>query len=208
MGKKHKTGEAVYQKIAADIAEKIAAGKYAEGELVPGRSLLAAQYSVSPETIRRAGVLLAEWGVTASEAAGIKIISRQRAAAVMGRLQSLNELAALKNSISEIIEMQHQQQKILEDKIESLLAYIERTRLASPILPYEIVIKEGCRFLGKKISEINFWQQTGVTVVAISRGDVLDVSPGPNAVFEAGDTFIFVGPEGSYSQVQEYLYSK
>lgn len=208
MGKKHKTGEAIYQKIAADVAEKIAAGKYHEGELVPGRSLLAAQYSVSPETIRRAGMLLAEWGVTESNAAGIKIISRQKASAVTSRLQSLNELALLKNSISEIIEMQHQQQKILENKIESLLSYIERTRLASPILPYEIIITSACKFLGKKISEINFWQQTGVTVVAINHGSSLDVSPGPNAVFADGDTFIFVGPEGSYSQVYDYLYGE
>ena len=56
------------------------------------------------------------------------------------------------------------------------------------------------------ISEINFWQSTGVTVVAISKGEELIVSPGPYALFEAGDVFIMVGPEDSHSKVQDYLY--
>ena len=44
----------VYQKIAADIAAKIAERQYLVGEKIYSRSVIASQYSVSPETARKA----------------------------------------------------------------------------------------------------------------------------------------------------------
>lgn len=208
MANKHKTGEAVYQKIAHDMAEKIALGKYQEGETLSGRSSLAAQYSVSPETVRRAAALLQEWGIVSSETRnGIKILSKQKAILITERLNSVNEIMQIKKKIMDIVEEQKQYQRLLEEQIGILLDYIEKKSLASPIKPYEIKITEKCKFIGKKISEVAFWQQTGVTIVGINRSSSLSVSPGPNAVFEAGDIFIFVGPEGSYELVYKYLYA-
>lgn len=208
MANKHKTGEAVYQKIAHDMAEKIALGKYQEGETLSGRSSLAAQYSVSPETVRRAAALLQEWGIVSSETRnGIKILSKQKAISITERLNSVNEIMQIKKKIMDIVEEQKQYQRLLEEQIGVLLDYIEKKSLASPIKPYEIKITEKCKFIGKKISEVAFWQQTGVTIVGINRSSSLSVSPGPNAVFEAGDVFIFVGPEGSYELVYKYLYA-
>ena len=71
-------------------------------------------------------------------------------------------------------------------------------------MPAALVSDNGS--VGQMISEINFWQSTGVTVVAIRKGEELIVSPGPYALFEAGDVFIMVGPEDSHSKVQDYLY--
>lgn len=208
MANKHKTGEAVYQKIAHDMAEKIALGKYQEGETLSGRSSLAAQYSVSPETVRRAAALLQEWGIVSSETRnGIKILSKQKAILITERLNSVNEIMQIKKKIMDIVEEQKQYQRLLEEQIGVLLDYIEKKSLASPIKPYEIKITEKCKFIGKKISEVAFWQQTGVTIVGINRSSSLSVSPGPNAVFEPGDVFIFVGPEGSYELVYKYLYA-
>ena len=160
MANKHKIAEPIYQKIAIDIASKIAAGKYKAGEKIYGRSMLAAHYAVSPETIRRAMFMLQDVGIVAIESgSGSTVLSAERA-----------------------------------------------SQLVSPILPYEVKITQDCRFLGQMISEINFWQSTGVTVVAIRKGEELIVSPGPYALFEAGDVFIMVGPEDSHSKVQDYLY--
>ncbi len=208
MGNKHKSGEAVYQKIAYDMAEKIALGKYTEGEVISGRSSLAAQYSVSPETIRRAAALLQEWGIVSSSAgAGIKILSKQKAVLINEKLHNFNEIMQIKQQINTLMEQQKQYQQLLEKQIEVLLDYIEKKSLASPIKPYEIQITSQCRFIGKKVSEVAFWQQTGVTVVGISRSSSLSVSPGPDAVFAEGDVFIFVGPEGSWELVYKYLYN-
>lgn len=67
MANKHKIAEPIYQKIAIDIASKIAAGKYKAGEKIYGRSMLAAHYAVSPETIRRAMFMLQDVGIVAIE---------------------------------------------------------------------------------------------------------------------------------------------
>ena len=67
MANKHKIAEPIYQKIAVDIASKIAAGKYKVGEKIYGRSMLAAHYAVSPETIRRAMFMLQDVGIVAIE---------------------------------------------------------------------------------------------------------------------------------------------
>ena len=181
MANKHKIAEPIYQKIAIDIASKIAAGKYKAGEKIYGRSMLAAHYAVSPETIRRAMFMLQDVG-------------------------NISTITELKKNIETLSEQQKKQQDDILDNVHQLLEYIEKFRLASPILPYEVKITQDCRFLGQMISEINFWQSTGVTVVAIRKGEELIVSPGPYALFEVGDVFIMVGPEDSHSKVQDYLY--
>ena len=55
----------VYESIAMDVAERIAAGEFAVGEKISGRTILSSQYNVSPETIRKAMGLLAQANVVA-----------------------------------------------------------------------------------------------------------------------------------------------
>ena len=54
---------AQYLQIALDLAGRIARGELAEGSRIYGRSVMASEYSVSPETIRRALRLLADMKV-------------------------------------------------------------------------------------------------------------------------------------------------
>ena len=207
MANKHKIAEPIYQKIAIDIASKIAAGKYKAGEKIYGRSMLAAYYAVSPETIRRAMFMLQDVGIVAIESgSGSTVLSAERASQLVSRFRNISTITELKKNIETLSEQQKKQQDDILDNVHQLLEYIEKFRLASPILPYEVKITQDCRFLGQMISEINFWQSTGVTVVAIRKGEELIVSPGPYALFEAGDVFIMVGPEDSHSKVQDYLY--
>ncbi len=207
MANKHKIAEPIYQKIAIDVASKIAAGQYKVGDKIYGRSMLAAQYAVSPETIRRAMFMLQDVGIVIIESgSGSTVLSSERAAQLVERFRNISTITELKKNIEALSEQQKKQQDNILDNVHQLLEYIEKFRLASPILPYEVKINKNCRFLGKMISEINFWQSTGVTVVAIRKGDELVVSPGPYALFEPGDIFIMVGPEGSHAKVRDYLY--
>ena len=52
-----------YLQIALDLARRIASGELPEGSRVYGRSMMASEYNVSPETIRRALRLLADMRV-------------------------------------------------------------------------------------------------------------------------------------------------
>ena len=65
-----------YLLIARDLAARIAKGEFAEGGKLFGRSMLASEYRVSPETIRRALRLLADMKVVEIKAqSGAKILS-------------------------------------------------------------------------------------------------------------------------------------
>ena len=208
MANRHKIAEPVYQKIAIDIAAKIAAGKYQIGERISGRSVLAGQYSVSPETIRRAVFILKDLDIVEIESgSGIIITSATNAADFITRFKDLTKLSDIKGEIDNIINLQEKQQLELSSKVDELFIAMEHFRFSSPILPYEIRITKHCRFLGKMISEINFWQSTGVTVVAIKRRGNLIISPGPYASLEENDIFILVGQKDSPQAVNDYLYN-
>ena len=69
-----------YTRIAVSLAERIAAGDLQEGDKLSGRSKLSPEYSVSPETIRRAVRLLADMKVVqVKEQSGVYVLSADNA---------------------------------------------------------------------------------------------------------------------------------
>ncbi len=75
---KHKTAIPRYQQIAVEVAARIANGEYEVGEKIYARSSLASQYSVSPETARRAICILSDLGIVTSEKGNGIIIRSQK----------------------------------------------------------------------------------------------------------------------------------
>ena len=73
---------------------------------------------------------------------------------------------------------------------------------------FEFKIYNGLAIIGKTISEIKFWQNTGSTIVGIRRNGKLILSPGPYAVFEENDVFIAVGGEESYCKIKKFVYNE
>ena len=209
MGNKHQPTAPVYQKIAIDVARDIARGYYKKGDLLTGRSSLAAKYSVSPETIRRALFILKDLQiVTILSGVGITIDDPDKAVQFLKRIENVETFASLETELRQLAKKQQELNHLIETKASYLLSKLEHYRVKAPITPYEIEIRDSCRFLGQMISQINFWQNTGVTVVAIRRKNELLISPGPYATFEKGDFFVLVGPEGSEKSVQDYINPK
>ena len=69
-----------YLHIARDLAARIAKGEFPEGGKLFGRSMLASEYGVSPETIRRALRLLADMKVVEIKAqSGAIVLSTDNA---------------------------------------------------------------------------------------------------------------------------------
>ena len=68
-----------YQRIALEIASRIASGEYEEGQKLSGRSSIAGQYGVSPETARRAFSVLADLEIVEpAKGSGMFIKSREK----------------------------------------------------------------------------------------------------------------------------------
>ena len=196
----------IYAKIALDVAGRIHNGELKEGDRVYGRSVLAGEYNVSPETIRRAMNLLEDMQVIAvGQGSGIFIKSREKAYTFMERFRSKDTIVSLKGQMRKLIaEKQDLDSRIIEI-VDKITDYADRLKNVNPINPVEIEIPPGCHLIGQTISEAKFWQNTGATITAISRKGTLIVSPGPYAVFEEDDIIISVGNGDVLERIRKYI---
>jgi K+/H+ antiporter YhaU regulatory subunit KhtT len=196
----------IYAKIALDLAGKIAGGELTEGQRLSGRSLLAAQYRVSPETIRRAVQLLEDTNIVAVFAgSGVVIASRAEAIKDTERHRVIAGVHSIRDEIKRLLKEKAAIEEKLNVMVERLEEMAERLQNIRPIYPYEIVVSVQSPLIGKSINEAKFWQNTGATIVAIRRDEQIIYSPGPYAVFQPGDLLFVTGDPGVDQRVASFL---
>lgn len=207
MEKKIKIVRPVYQKIAADIASKIASGDYIVGEKIYTRSVLASQYGVSSETARRAICILADVDIVdTTKGSGVVIKSSENAIKFVRQYADIKTVDDLKNNILDSLERQKEENDYLKDQLFELINKTERFKSINPFIPFEIRISKETQYLNKTAAEINFWHNTSATIICIKRNGYLEMSPGPYAVLRENDVFYFIGDEGCYDSVNKFLY--
>ncbi|MGI6623398.1 MAG: TrkA C-terminal domain-containing protein [Acetivibrionales bacterium] len=191
-----------YLKIALDIASRIASGEFKENSRIYGRSVMSSEYSVSPETIRRALKLLSDMQVVdIKQSSGTVVLSKKNAQEYIrhfkGQASTRSLHLQLKNLIAE--------QSKLNKKIINISNLISRTSVrwshSNPFKNFEIEVKGDSPVVGKSINDLNFWHVTGATIIAIRRDDNVILSPGPYAVFSENDTIIFIGDQAAVDAV-------
>lgn len=206
MDRERRVATSTYRKIAIDIAESIANGKYAEGQRLYGRSVLASQYKVSPETIRKAVYILKDVGILDTEkGSGVEVISVRKASEFVARCTEVENITSIKNEITQWAQRQTKETAAILDKIQFIANAAERFRSASPLTPYELKIAASSPVIGKSADELRFWHNTGGTIIAIQRGEELILSPGPYATFQEEDVFFMIGNDQSYAAAQNLL---
>lgn len=197
----------VYQQIAVDLAAKIASGKYQEKERIRGRSTLASYYNVSPETIRKAVYILEDVGiVTIHQGIGIEVASAEQAREFQEKYSNIYNLNSLKKELLDLLHQHQEQERLLKEKVNDLIDSTERFRNVNPFIPFELVITRDMKYLGKTASEINFWQNTMATIIAIKRNDRLILSPGSYATLKEGDIWYLIATEESFNRVKSFLH--
>ncbi|MEA4846472.1 MAG: GntR family transcriptional regulator [Clostridiaceae bacterium] len=207
MNKKVKISTPRYQQIALDIASNIVKGHYEVGEKIYTRSVLSNRYGVSAETVRRAICILSDVEIVeVSKGSGVTIKSYEKAINYVKQYKDVRTVNDLKREILGSVERQHKENQFLKERLSELFDKTDRFRAINPFAPFEITIDGNCLYLSKTISDINFWHNTLATIVAIKRGDVLMMSPGPYAVFAEGDVFYFVGDENCQERVKNFLF--
>lgn len=201
--------KSVYKQIALDIARGVAAGRFRLGAKLRGRSVLAGQYNVSPETVRRAVALLETAEVLeAVPGEGIIVRSAEAAQEFVDRTQDVDSIDSIRASITRLLEEQEAISHRLAAQTRELLDAADRFNYLSPLTPYELEITADCRQQGRTIGELNFWNNTQATIIAIRRGEKMVLSPGPYAVLGAGDKLLIVGDDTSYHRAKEFLYGE
>ena len=205
---KHNNSAPVYKTIALDIANQIVKGDIKANEKISGRSTLASKYNVSPETIRRAIALIEEMNVVSStKGSGIEVISVSNAEKFIMKNKDKEYIATLKENIFKIVDKRKNLDTELEENIDRLLDLTNRFRNISPFTLIEIDIKSNCKFIGKSVCEIKFWQYTKVTIIAYRQGSDIIISPGPEYVFSEGDILVVIGSKDTYQKVYDFLYN-
>ncbi|WP_413362851.1 TrkA C-terminal domain-containing protein [Lysinibacillus sp. 3P01SB] len=195
-----------YQIIAEDIASKIVEKKYITGEKIYARSIIASQYGVSAETARRAIAMLQDLEIVeATKGSGVVITSYDNAVKFVHQNEGVQSIRELQVNIKGILEHQEAELANLHDLVSELVNRTSRFKAINPFIPYQLEITETCPFLEKTISEINFWQHTGATIVAIRKGSDLLLSPGPYAALDKGNIIYFIGDDDCLIKAEQFL---
>lgn len=193
------TVPAQYLQIAADVAARVAGGDLKEGERLFGRSMMASEYGVSPETIRRALRVLADMKVIdVKPQSGAVVLSQDNAKRYLADFGEDTESRTLREQLRGILREYEALNRRMEQVSAALLRSQETFASAAEPLPcYEVPIPHGSPLTGRSIGTLRFWQSTGGTVAAIRRGQRVILSPGPYAELYGGDVMILVGTPAS-----------
>ena len=205
---KPRSVSAQYREIAADIAKRIISGELTVGERLYGRSLMASEYSVSPETIRRAFRLLADMKVLeVMPQSGARVLSVDSA---RHYLDGAGENHSSANLSARLRELLRQQEKLARELSEVTGAIAKRQELffAAKEQDYgfgEAKVSASSWVIGKSIGQLAFWQATHATIITIRRGQDLIISPGPFAELYKDDWVVYVAKEADFDSVSEFL---
>lgn len=197
---------AIYRSIALDIAQRIINDEFPEGTKLSGRSLLASQYNVSPETIRKAiSLLKEEHVVSVSQGKEITILSTQKSYLFIEHSKSSDSIYSLQQDAEKLLKKKREMDIHLEEILKDIITYSDRLRNLSPYNPVEMEVSATSNVIGKTICDIKLWQHTGATIVAIRRGTEIIISPGPSAIIAAYDRIVVVGNSGILERTIAYI---
>lgn len=195
-----------YKSIALDIAQRIVSGEFPINSKISGRSLLASQYHVSPETIRKAIALLKdEEIVQVSQGKEIVIISVQNANNYITKHNYLKSAYSLKQELHQLLKQKKEMDRRFEGILSQIIEASDRLDNLKPYRPVEIKINECSHTIGKTIGALQFWQHTGATVIALRRGTDVSISPGPHVVLLENDVLIVVGDENVRERTTNFI---
>lgn len=196
-----------YQQIAVQIASRIASGEYSEGKKIYARSSLASQYGVSPETARRAISVLCDLNIVSSEkGSGVTIISQKNAVIYVRSFSKRQTIETIKENLLQSVERQKNEMAYQNDCLNDLIEASEHFRSMNPFVPFQVKITSACIYLNKTVSEIQFWQHTGATILAVYRDELLIKSPGPYILLQENDIVYFLAQDDSPESVKDFLY--
>ncbi len=194
-----------YLKIAVDISARIVSGDLLEGDKLKGRSVLSTEYSVSPETIRRAMSILSDKKVVDVVAgSGITVLSKAKAIQFLNNFKEDESVNQMRSRLSQMIE----QSAALSEKINSLTYQIidmYQYKRSDLVMPVEIPLSPNSTVIGKSIGNLKVWENTGATIIGIIQDKSIIISPGPYYEFSKDDKVLIVGDENVIERFNAYI---
>lgn len=196
----------IYRSISLDIAHRIIKGEFPVYKKISGRTLLASQYQVSPETIRKAiGLLKEEKIVDVSQGKEIMVISVEQAYHYVNKFKYMKSVYSLKQDLEILLKEKKKNDRKFEEILKDIINYSDRLRNLTPYNPVEVNIPRDSHLIGTTIADHQLWQNTGATVVALRRETEVTISPGPHVILREGDTLVVVGDDHVYQRMMDFV---
>ncbi len=198
-----------YAQIALDIASRIARGELKENTKVSGRSTMSSEYGVSPETIRRAMILLEQTGIVqVVEKSGVFIQSKEKALTYLQQFSYDAGVEMLKEDLKDAFRRKNDIEYEIQRIVEQILELSSRFKNIDPLNKFEIVIPDTSWLVNQSLKSVGFYQKTYATVIAIKRDHKLITSPDPQLQFKKDDVLVLVGPLDSIDIVRQFVENK
>ena len=145
----------IYQKIALDIARRIVNQEFAVGQKISGRTLLASQYAVSPETIRKALFLLKDANiVSVSQGKEMQITSSEQAFLFLTHQQEKASAYSLKQDLELLLREKDDIDLRFRKITTEIIHYSDRLKNITPYNPMELEIPNPSTLIGKSLREL------------------------------------------------------
>lgn len=195
-----------YMIIALDFANRIYEGEILEGKKVSGRTTLSAEYNVSPETIRKSVKLLRDMGIVEIlPKSGIVVTSREHAYTFMRTYKNKGDISEVKRDLKRRMKEKRELEIRIQKDIEYLIDQTTRVRKLRELDYRQAKMPSGSPHEGETLEGLAFWQETGATVIGVSRGETLFISPGPAFALRAGDLVYYVGTDKAAEKVDKLI---
>lgn len=199
----------MYHSIALDIAQRIVNNEFPVGSRISGRTLLASNYNVSSETIRKAIALLKDANiVSVSQGKEVVVLSVSEAYPFITHHKSMQSIYSLQQEMELLLVQKQEIDKRLREIFNEVIGYSDQLKSLNPYHPVEIKVSARSFIVGKTIKDINLWQNTHATVIAIRRGGEINISPGPAAIIRPDDWLILVGKGDILQKVTAFIEKK
>ena len=196
----------IYMQVAVDVAARISREDIKKQAKISGRSTLAGEYNVSPETIRKAMRLLSDMDIVeVKHGNGIYVASVDRALEFIERYRIRSSVNELKDELIDLMQKREAIEDKMNETMNAIIDYTSRFNHSEHITVYEYSIDMASEVIGKSIQELDFWTNTGATIVGIKRdGNILLSPPGYEKICK-DDKLLYVGEVTNSVRLGEFI---
>ncbi|WKY47416.1 GntR family transcriptional regulator [Eubacteriaceae bacterium ES3] len=197
----------IYMQVAVDVAGRIARDNLKVGQKISGRTTLASEYNVSPETIRKALWLLEEVGIIkVAHGSGSYIASKAYAEEFIERYKVKFSVNDFKKEIMLLMRQRDEIEQRMNDAMNNIIDYTSRFKNSEQIMIYEYFLDYETELPEKSIADLNLNKEIGVTLVGISRAGKMMIAPPAEEIIRAKDTLYYVGINAADLRLDGYLH--
>jgi len=193
-----------YQSIAYEIAKRIRDKELKINDKLRGRSVLASEYSVSSETIRKAMRLLSNAGVVeVKERSGIYVKSIESACEYIESYNIQHNHRHIVEETQFLLEQAKKVQSTLEKNIKQLAQTAKNDGF--PFEFFIINLTEDDRIVGKRIKDTDLNTQTNGLIIAIEDDGVFNQNPSNTVILKTFMKIYILGNEIIKNKVTTYI---